>query len=205
MKRKHMSGKATLLVLAIASSVGVLGANDTLSSSAAQVAAPAAQAPASNPTPKAEAKSPSTQPSTAGQIHVPVMKSRPGITPVHYEPNRFSRRANLYYALNWGVDSLRVKYAESGEIIRFSYHVLDPNKAAQLNDKKAEPALIDLQARVKLVVPTMEKVGQLRQSSTPVADRSYWMAFSNKGRLVKPGHRVSVLIGQFRADGLVVE
>lgn len=65
--------------------------------------------------------------------------------------------------------------------------------------------LIDPQAQVKLVVPSMEKVGQLRQSSTPQAGKSYWMAFSNKGRLVKRGDRVNVVIGKFRADGLVVD
>jgi len=31
------------------------------------------------------------------------------------------------------------------------------------------------------------------------------MAFSNSGRRVKPGDRVSVQIGQFHADWLVVE
>jgi hypothetical protein len=31
------------------------------------------------------------------------------------------------------------------------------------------------------------------------------MAFSNKGRLVKRGDRVNVVIGQFRAEGLVVD
>jgi hypothetical protein len=51
----------------------------------------------------------------------------------------------------------------------------------------------------------MDKVGQLRQGLAPEAGRSYWMAFSNKGRLVKRGARVSVVIGQFRADGLVVD
>jgi len=65
--------------------------------------------------------------------------------------------------------------------------------------------LIDPRAQVKLVVPSLEKVGQLRQSSTPQAGKSYWMAFSNKGRLVKRGDRVSVVIGRFRADGLVVD
>jgi hypothetical protein len=74
-----------------------------------------------------------------------------------------------------------------------------------LNDKKLEPSLIDPKAGVKLVVPSLEKVGQLRQSSTPQAGRSYWMAFSNKGRLVKRGDRVDVVIGQFRAQGLVVD
>jgi hypothetical protein len=98
-----------------------------------------------------------------------------------------------------------VKWTESGEVIRFTYRVLDADKAKTLNDKKAEPALIDRQAQVKLVVPSMEKVGQLRQSSTPQAGKSYWMAFSNKGRLVKRGDRVNVVIGKFRADGLVVD
>jgi hypothetical protein len=103
------------------------------------------------------------------------------------------------------VDNLSVKLVESGEIIRFSYRVLDADKAVVLNDKKLEPSLIDYEAGAKLVVPSLEQVGQLRQSSTPEAGRSYWMAFSNKGRLVKRGHRVTVAIGQFKAEGLVVE
>ena len=122
-----------------------------------------------------------------------------------YKPNRFAGRAGEYYRLVWGVDLLSVKSAESGEVIRFTYRVLDASKAKVLNDKKAEPFLIDPKAGVKLVVPSLEKVGQLRQSSAPEAGKSYWMAFSNKGRLVKRGDRVNVVIGQFRAEGLVVD
>src|ERR1700720_4814336 len=125
--------------------------------------------------------------------------------PTRYRPNRLPKRAGEYYGLVWGVDTLTVKSAESGEIIKFSYRVLDADKAKVLNDKKNEPSLIDPRAGVKLVVPSLEKVGQLRQSSTPIAGKSYWMAFSNKGRLVKRGDRVNVVIGQFRADGLVVD
>jgi hypothetical protein len=122
-----------------------------------------------------------------------------------YQPDRFAGRAGRYYALIWGIDSLSVKYAASGEVIRFSYRVLDANKAKTLNDKKLAPSLIDPRAGVKLVVPSLEKVGQLRQSSTPEVGRSYWMAFSNKGRRVKRGDRVSVVIGKFRVDSLMVE
>ena len=57
-------------------------------------------------------------------------------------------QAQRYYEGVWGVDSLTVKYTESGEIIRFSYRVLDPEKAATLNDKRVEPSLSDPQARV---------------------------------------------------------
>jgi len=128
-----------------------------------------------------------------------------GSAPMHYRPERFAGRAGKYYALVWGVDSLSVKWTESGEVIRFAYHVLDADKAKVLNDKKAEPVLIDPQAGVQLVVPSLEKVGKLRQSSTPEAGKSYWMAFSNKGRPVKRGDRVNVVIGQFRAEGLVVD
>jgi len=51
----------------------------------------------------------------------------------------------------------------------------------------------------------MENVGQLRQSAPPEAGKSYWMVFSNKGRLVKRGDHVSVVIGAFHADGLMVD
>jgi hypothetical protein len=122
-----------------------------------------------------------------------------------YRPDRFAGRAGEYYRLIWGVESLSVKWTESGEMIRFSYRVLDPAKAKALNDKKTEPSLIDPRAGVSLVVPSMEQVGQLRQSADPEQGKSYWMAFSNKGRLVKRGDRVVVMIGQFRADGLVVD
>lgn len=133
--------------------------------------------------------------------------ARQPVAPAHYryKMDRFPRRAELHYGLVWGVDSLNVKAVESGEMIRFIYRVVDANKAKALNDKKAEPALIDIRAGVSLVVPSLEKVGKLRQSSTPVEGKSYWMAFSNKGRKVKRGDRVSVVIGNFRADGLVVD
>jgi hypothetical protein len=111
----------------------------------------------------------------------------------------------MYYQGAWGVGELRVKAAESGQLIRFDYRVLDPAKAAALNDKKAEPQLFDAQAGVRLEIPQMEKVGKLRQSSTPKTGMTYWMAFSNPTLAVKRGHRVDVVIGSFRATNLIVE
>lgn len=121
------------------------------------------------------------------------------------KPDYLPLRARMYYEGAWGVDSFRVKYTESGELIRFSYRVVDPDKAAALNDKKVEPTLIDPKAGVSLVVPSVSNVGKMRQSSTPKAGMTYWMAFSNTGRPVKRGDRVDVVIGHFRAQGLVVE
>src|SRR2546423_9011164 len=98
-----------------------------------------------------------------------------------YRPDRFAGRAGSYYRLVWGVDSLAVKWAESGEVLRFTYRVLDASKAKALNDKKNEPVLIDPQAGGKLGVPSMENVGQLRRRAPPEAGNADGMGFSNKG------------------------
>jgi hypothetical protein len=144
---------------------------------------------------------PGSKPAAAAAPPPPTVGARH----TRYQPDRFAGRAGTYYRLVWGVEGLGVKWAESGEVIRFSYRVLDPEKAKTLNEKRNEPSLIDPQAGVQLVVPSMEQIGPLRQSGAPEAGKAYWMTFSNKGRLVKRGHHVSVVIGNFRADGLVVD
>lgn len=125
--------------------------------------------------------------------------------PAHYLPSRAPRRAGEYYKSVWGIEGLSVKLAESGELVRFAWRVLDPDKARALSDKKSEPSLEDPEAGVSLVVPAMANIGQLRQVQPPEAGRSYWMAFSNRGRPVKHGHHVNIVIGSFRANGIVVE
>jgi len=133
----------------------------------------------------------------------------PGTEPpnssMRYRPNQVPKRAREYFGMIWGVDQLSVRAVESGELIRFSYRVVNPAKAKPLNDKKIDAFLISPMARVKLVIPSLEKVGQLRQTNTPEAGRSYWMAFSNPRQKVKPGDHVNVDIGQFHVAGLVVE
>lgn len=90
-------------------------------------------------------------------------------------------------------------------MIRFTYRVVDANKAKLLVDKRLEPSMIDEKAHVKLVVPIVDKVGKLRQTSAPEAGKTYWVLFSNKGGYVKRGDRVNVVIGTFHANGLVVD
>src|SRR5215469_8392650 len=122
---------------------------------------------------------PASEPAKGQQAPPPAPKPSASASSSRYHPDRFAGRAGTYYELVWGVDRLILKWAE--------------------------PALIDPKAGVKLVVPSLEKVGQLRQTGTPEAGKSYWMAFSNKGRLVRKGDHVDVVIGQFRAQGLVVD
>jgi hypothetical protein len=127
-------------------------------------------------------------------------------TPYRNQPDRLAKRATAYYESVWGIEAPSVKAVESGVILRFSYRVLDPEKAKMLNDKKLNPVLESPEKGVKLVVPSMDKVGQLRQAPHELdAGKSYWMAFSNSGRLLKRGDRVDIVIGDFHARGLQVE
>jgi hypothetical protein len=118
---------------------------------------------------------------------------------------KVTETARKRYIAAWGVDELEVTSTSSGNLIRFRYRVIDPEKAKVLGDRRSAPYMLGQRSRALLQVPTMDKVGQLRQAGTPNAGQEYWIVFSNKGQLVKVGDRVDVMIGAFRAEGLVVE
>jgi hypothetical protein len=196
-KYKNLFYLTVLSVLVTASSVCVLSAKSARSGDPAESPGTTSiQSPAAMP-PATPAQGATAQPKAAANRVGPVWQGT--------QMRGFSRRAEMYYETVWGVSDLRVKSAESGELIRFDYRVVDPARAAVLNDKKYEPQLIDSQAGIKLSVPQLEKVGKLRQSSTPKAGMVYWMAFGNPTYAVRRGHKVDVVIGSFRATSLVVE
>jgi hypothetical protein len=116
-----------------------------------------------------------------------------------------SQRGEMYYARRYGVDHLQVRSTASGQSLEFRYRVLDPGKAASLNDKKSSPVLTDQRTRTKLAVSAVENIGSLRQVAPPQAGKEYWMVFQNPGKLVKHGDKVDIVIGPVRLSGLVVE
>jgi hypothetical protein len=113
--------------------------------------------------------------------------------------------ARLLFQSQWGIDNIHVRKTASGALIRLSYRVADVNKAKVLNDEKAKAYLIDQKTGAALQIPTMANIGQLRQTAPPQAGLEYWMVFSNKGNRVKPGDRVSLVVGNIWINGLVVE
>lgn len=146
--------------------------------------------------------------STAPTAQNPASASsvKPAGAPYRNQPARVSNRMAAILDSVWGIDSPKLKAVESGMIVRFSYTVLDPQKAKVLSDKRFTPYLESEQKHLQLVVPSMEKVGQLRQAPREVeTGQSYWMAFSNPGRQIKPGDRVDIVIGPFQVRGLMVE
>jgi hypothetical protein len=142
-------------------------------------------------------------PSVPPRAATPPAVHRTATSPYH--GMKLSEKARQYYPAAWGVDRLRVNYTSSGNLIRFSYRIVEPKLAKALGDHESIPYLFAPRTHAMLQVPTMEKIGQLRQLGVQEADKEYWMVFSNKGNLVRPGERVNVIIGKFHADGLLVE
>jgi hypothetical protein len=123
----------------------------------------------------------------------------------HFPRGGMPDSARAYYLTTYGVDNLSAQLTASGTLVRFTYRVVDAAKAQALQDRAAAPNMFDEAARAVLVVPNMEKVGPLRQSMPAEDGMTYWMTFSNRGGVVKSGHKVSVVVGPVRIDGLLVQ
>lgn len=136
------------------------------------------------PEPKKRRSKPRTRPETAASWHA---------------------RRGLYFQRNWGIDILGVRRVSSGLMLRFDYRVVDPSRAAALNDRKVKPYVIDEATGTALAVPAMENIGELRQMAPFQVDRTYFIIFGNPGGLVKHGGRVTLVVGDLRAEGLVAD
>jgi hypothetical protein len=105
----------------------------------------------------------------------------------------------------WGIEITGTRLTASGFMLDFRYRVTDEEKAAPLFDRKTKPYLIHQETGAKFAVPNPPKTGPLRTSNKPQQGRLYWMFFGNPNRYVKSGDRVTIVIGEFRADNLTVE
>ena len=122
-----------------------------------------------------------------------------------YLPVSVSQHARTYYGMMKGIDNLSVRRTASGNLIRFSYRVTDPQAAHLLGEKTATAYMYGETSHALLEIPVMDKVGPLRQTGPLETGREYWMVFSNKGSPIKAGERVDVFIGSLHVDGLIVE
>jgi hypothetical protein len=116
-------------------------------------------------------------------------------------------QANEYKNIEekWGIKILNIRLSAGGYMLDFRYRVKDPEKASPLFDRKIKPYLIDQASGAKFLVPESPKVGALRQTRKPVADKNYFIIFANPGKYIKKGNKVSVVIGDFKAENLTVQ
>lgn len=114
-------------------------------------------------------------------------------------------REKTYLKRQWGVEIVFVRQTSAGYMLEFRYKVVDPEKAMPLFERQAKPMLTHVETGARMIVPTPAKTGALRNSNAPLAGHTYWMFFANPGKFVDQGDVVSIEIGDFLVEGLVVE
>ena len=108
-------------------------------------------------------------------------------------------------AEKWGIEITALRMTAYNHMIDFRFRVLDAKKADSLFVRQTKPYLLDQKTGKVLAVPNTAKIGPLRNSNKPQEGRIYWMFFGNHTGLVQAGHKVTVVIGEFKVENLVVE
>jgi hypothetical protein len=107
----------------------------------------------------------------------------------------------------WGVELLGIRRTAAGNFLDFRFRVLDADKALPLFDHRIKPQLIVERSNVRLPVPMAPKVGAFRptnRGNNIKPDKIYYMIFGNPDRYVKMGEKVTVVIGDFKVEHLLV-
>ena len=105
----------------------------------------------------------------------------------------------------WGIEVSSLRLSAGGNMIDFRYKVDDPALAGILADPAIKPYLIDQASGYTFLIPNTPKLGPLRQSADQLTPgRIYFMLFSNPGCFIKSGNKVTIAIGDFRAENLTV-
>ncbi|MBP7147719.1 MAG: hypothetical protein KBD01_09255 [Acidobacteria bacterium] len=108
----------------------------------------------------------------------------------------------------WGVEVVSLRSAAEGMMLDFRFRVLEPDKAAPLLAQRTSAYLVDPERNVKLTVPSTPKAGQLRNTirvGLPRQGAVYYVLFGNPNRVLVPGDKVNVVIGDFQAEDIVIQ
>jgi hypothetical protein len=106
---------------------------------------------------------------------------------------------------NFGVKIVSLRPTAGGQMLDLRFQVIDPEKAKHVLDKNKKAYILDSKTGKTLPVP-VTKAGPMRQATLkPEAGRIYFILFSNPNRMAKEGNSVSLVIGDFRKDGIIVD
>ena len=110
---------------------------------------------------------------------------------------------------DWGIKFYGIRWTAEGYMLEMSFRVLDPSKAFPLLKQETKRYVLVEKSGAVLEVPFTDKLGSLkssvRSSNMVKKDRNYMALFANPGKHVKPGDKVTLVIGNFMAENLIVQ
>lgn len=107
---------------------------------------------------------------------------------------------------NWGIEVTGLRLAAGGNMLDFRYKVVDPNKADSFTKQSQNVYLIDEATGTKLPLPDAPRTGAMRRTAQkPLAGHGYFLNFPNPERRLQTGSKVTLVMGNFKAENLVVQ
>jgi hypothetical protein len=137
----------------------------------------------------------------------PVKEWRPPITPRIELPPLVDTEQAREIADKWGVELISLRLTAGGYMIDFRFRVLDSEKSNTFFDHKIKPLLVVERSNAKLPIPMASKVGGFRTTNRGKnirSNKTYYMVFGNPDSHVKSGEKVTMVIGDFKAEHLIV-
>lgn len=100
----------------------------------------------------------------------------------------------------WGIRITLVAITGGGGMVDLRFQVIDPDKALGLLDPENFPALIDETSEQALT----KTAGHGGHSKSFKAGRTAYLLYENTGRLLRPGSRVTLQIGDVIVENVFV-
>ena len=105
-----------------------------------------------------------------------------------------------------GIRILSIRPTAANYMLDFRFRILDKNKVSEIMSRKIKPMLVVEKNGATLMVPVTSKLGPLRQSAKFAKEnKNYFMFFANPRHTVKSGDLVTVKIGDFKKEHILVQ
>jgi hypothetical protein len=106
-----------------------------------------------------------------------------------------------------GVEIQSLQMTAGGYMMDFRFRVLDVEKAKIFFDHRVKPYLHVEKSNAKLPVPMASKVGAFRSTDRGKnikPNKNYYIVFGNPDAHVKRGEKVTLVVGDFKVEGMTV-
>ena len=106
-----------------------------------------------------------------------------------------------------GVEILSLQLTAAGYMMDFRFRVHDVKKAKAFFDHRIKPYLHVEKSNAKLPVPMAAKVGAFRSTDRGKnikPNKTYYIVFGNPDAHVKRGEKVTLIVGDFKVEGMTV-
>lgn len=109
----------------------------------------------------------------------------------------------------WGIKLYGIRWTAAGYMLEMKFRVLEPDKAFPLLKRDIKRYVVVDKSGAVLEVPFTQKLGSLkssvRTSNMVKKDYNYIALFANPGKHVNTGDKVTLVIGNFMAENLIVQ